>query len=230
MASGQALSTAYHYKAFGEQLSQAIPFEMYGYTSREADESSNLYFYRARWCDPAVGRFMSKDPLGPEAGSNQYLYVGNNPMNRVDPSGLYAGPIIDGGGRTCLVGCDYSYRYNKCMSSYYPDVPCRDPTLPPQPPTPPPCNPPPDRNIHQNPIPAGRKAIDEAIRICNMLGCPVKQCVVLKGDCAVKPDCTRCLMTDQTTIDVICACTPQPGFLVVVSGGDAGLHDNYWLR
>lgn len=48
-----------------------------------------LYYYRARTYDPKTGRFLQQDPLPPMPGSmNPFLYVSNNPINSVDPSGL----------------------------------------------------------------------------------------------------------------------------------------------
>ncbi|MGV1099034.1 RHS repeat-associated core domain-containing protein [Thiovibrio sp. JS02] len=47
-----------------------------------------MYFYRARYYDPQVGRFISKDPIGFAGGDVVlYGYVQNNPVNFVDPSG-----------------------------------------------------------------------------------------------------------------------------------------------
>jgi uncharacterized protein RhaS with RHS repeats len=44
---------------------------------------------RARYYDPSVGRFISEDPIGFEGGDvNLCAYVGNNPVNRIDPNGL----------------------------------------------------------------------------------------------------------------------------------------------
>ena len=43
-----------------------------------------LYYLRARYYDPTIGRFMSQDPL---PAGNPYAYVGNNPVRYVDPSG-----------------------------------------------------------------------------------------------------------------------------------------------
>ena len=45
-------------------------------------------YYRARYYDPATGRFASADPIGFNGGINYYTYVGNNPANAFDPSGL----------------------------------------------------------------------------------------------------------------------------------------------
>jgi RHS repeat-associated protein len=59
------------------------------FTGREWDPETGLYYYRARYYDPKVGRFLSKDPVGFAAGPNYYTYVLDNPVNRVDPSGMY---------------------------------------------------------------------------------------------------------------------------------------------
>src|SRR4030095_1176890 len=61
----------------------------YTYTGREFDSDTGLYYYRARWYDPQVGRFISEDPIGLAGGINQFAYVGNNPQNGTDPSGLF---------------------------------------------------------------------------------------------------------------------------------------------
>ena len=44
--------------------------------------------YRARYYDPATGRFLSEDPIGFVGGKDFYKYVGNNPENALDPTGL----------------------------------------------------------------------------------------------------------------------------------------------
>ncbi len=58
------------------------------YTGREQDPDSGLYYYRARYYDPSIGRFTSEDPLGFKAGVNFYAYAQNNPINANDPYGL----------------------------------------------------------------------------------------------------------------------------------------------
>ncbi len=79
------------YNAFGQITSEsnsAVDF-LFAYTGRERDEETGLYYYRARYYDPAVGRFVSEDPIGFLAGDvNVSRYVGNGPANLVDPTGM----------------------------------------------------------------------------------------------------------------------------------------------
>src|SRR5213080_185214 len=60
----------------------------YGYTGRERDSLTGLLYYRARFYDPQLGRFISEDPIGFAGGINQFAYVGNNAPNENDPLGL----------------------------------------------------------------------------------------------------------------------------------------------
>ncbi len=80
------------FDAWGEKLvgSGAIP--LYGYTGREQDGTpttgTGFIYYRARYYDPANGRFTQRDPIELKGGINLYTYVGGNPITRVDPTGL----------------------------------------------------------------------------------------------------------------------------------------------
>jgi len=52
------------------------------------DPETGLHYNDHRYYDPDAGRYLSPDPLGPAAGPNPYVYAGNDPLTRVDPSGL----------------------------------------------------------------------------------------------------------------------------------------------
>jgi RHS repeat-associated protein len=58
------------------------------FTGRWWEPEVQLYDYRARWLAPKLGRFISEDPVGFEAGVNFYAYALNNPVRYTDPSGL----------------------------------------------------------------------------------------------------------------------------------------------
>lgn len=61
----------------------------HGFATHEVDKETGLVYMKARYYDPAVGRFVSEDPLGFDGGGfNYYGYVGNNPLNGIDPLGL----------------------------------------------------------------------------------------------------------------------------------------------
>ena len=61
----------------------------YSYTGREYDKETGLFYYRARYYDATVGRFIQQDPIGFNGGDTDlYAYGANNSLNNIDPSGL----------------------------------------------------------------------------------------------------------------------------------------------
>jgi RHS repeat-associated protein len=80
----------YSYDVFGEPNRTSSINNPYFFTGRAYDSNVKLYYYRARFYSPALGRFLQPDPAGYEAsGLNLYTYVGNNPVRWVDPLGLW---------------------------------------------------------------------------------------------------------------------------------------------
>ena len=88
-ANSAGTSTAIHsYGPYGEpNIATGIRFR---YTGQQFLGSLNLYYYKARFYSPALGRFLQTDPIGTADDLNLYAYVGNNPINFSDPSGLTA--------------------------------------------------------------------------------------------------------------------------------------------
>ncbi len=105
-ASGTIVET-YEYDAYGDtkvfnasgtELTESAIGNRYMWQGREYDAETGLYYFRARWYNPQTGRWLSKDPIGISGGLNLYVFCGNNPVNFIDPNGLFVesealGPI-----------------------------------------------------------------------------------------------------------------------------------------
>ena len=94
-----ALAQTYTFDSFGNQTASSgsltNPFQ---YTGRESDPETGLYYYRARYYDPKIGRFIGEDPIGLLGGDiDLYRYVWGRPQGYRDPSGwIGAGVIVTG--------------------------------------------------------------------------------------------------------------------------------------
>jgi RHS repeat-associated protein len=82
------------YKPFGAMRThtpQGVLRSNYKFTDQELDSETGLYYYGARYYDPAIGRFISPDSIVPDPSDpqslNRYSYVRNNPLIHVDPDG-----------------------------------------------------------------------------------------------------------------------------------------------
>ena len=108
-----ALQTQYTYEPFGNTTIAGSSSNSLQYTGREND-GTGLYYYRVRYYNPAIGRFISEDPIGFLGGINEYVYVDDDPMDFIDPFGLdknppwYKNPCITSalGEATLSIGVD----------------------------------------------------------------------------------------------------------------------------
>ncbi|GEM_PF-2342794 len=89
--SGNVTDT-YDYDAFGNLIhSTGSTLNNYLFAGEQFDPDLNLYYNRARYLNTSTGRFLNMDPYEGDAESplslHKYLYAGNDPINRIDPSG-----------------------------------------------------------------------------------------------------------------------------------------------
>jgi RHS repeat-associated protein len=77
------------YGPFGETTGSQ-PMSSFLYTGQYYVGRLGLYYYKARMYSPALGRFLQTDPVGYRDDLNWYAYVGNNPINFTDPTGMIA--------------------------------------------------------------------------------------------------------------------------------------------
>jgi RHS repeat-associated protein len=80
------------YDAYGRVVEDTNPgFQCFGYAGGLWDATTGLVRFGARDYDPEVGRWLTKDPAGMDAGStNSYAYAAGDPVNLVDPDGRVA--------------------------------------------------------------------------------------------------------------------------------------------
>ena len=135
----------YSFSTYGETTALGAdldsPANSNQYTARENDglvggtNGGQLYYYRARYYDPVLKRFLAEDPIGVTGGANVYAYVEGDPAGHLDPLGLWAfgDPLPDwmvnasaGFGDTLSFGLTNAARnvagingvVNKCTDAY----------------------------------------------------------------------------------------------------------------
>jgi RHS repeat-associated protein len=89
-----------------QSVTKSVAYEPYGTTTQSGTNTGNsqqyagrendgtgLYYNRARYYNPALGRFISEDPIGFSGGTNVYAYASGNPVSKSDPLGLWTGQL-----------------------------------------------------------------------------------------------------------------------------------------
>jgi len=91
-STGTVKDTYKRYYAFGDAAQQTVSTgQRYRYTGKPFDDEGafDLYYYGARYYDPKLGRFIAVDPYFAVAPAmSPYTYASNNPLSRIDASGL----------------------------------------------------------------------------------------------------------------------------------------------
>ena len=82
------LTAQYVYTPFGVEDAYNASGNPFRYTGRRLDAQWGIYYYRARYYDPQIGRFLETDPAWYVDSMNLYAYVGNDPVNNIDPTGM----------------------------------------------------------------------------------------------------------------------------------------------
>jgi RHS repeat-associated protein len=94
---GAVQDTVTYGDSYGNSPSDSGTGDRFKFTGREYDSETGLYYYRARYYDPAIGRFISQDPINFSGrDANLYRYVTNRPVNSIDRIGLATDLITSG--------------------------------------------------------------------------------------------------------------------------------------
>jgi RHS repeat-associated protein len=87
-----ALAGSYRYDPFGRLIGTPTGLAAINtqrYSSKDWHNASGFYYFGYRFYDPATQRWLNRDPIGEDGGVNLYGYVINNPINQIDPLGLW---------------------------------------------------------------------------------------------------------------------------------------------
>jgi RHS repeat-associated protein len=87
----QQMVARYIYDPYGRMIGMnghLAEANLYRFSSKEYHENTELYYYGYRFYEPNLQRWLNQDPIGERGGLNLYGFVGNDPINNVDPLGL----------------------------------------------------------------------------------------------------------------------------------------------
>ncbi len=119
------------YTAYGTPVGAPLPSTPFGWQGQAgcySDAETGLVFMEARYYSPALGRFVSRDPIGFDGGINLYAYCGGDPVNFGDPNGTTV--LVICGGNHKDPGYFYQHAeayvtYNKCFGN----IPISEPVV-----------------------------------------------------------------------------------------------------
>jgi RHS repeat-associated protein len=105
-----SIAVQYEYAPYGARINAPAAGELeqpFRFSTRWYDGVTGLYQFPRRAYDPAMGRWLSRDPIEEDGGANLYGYAGNRPADSLDPRGLMwiLGSLLRAG----TVCCEYEF-------------------------------------------------------------------------------------------------------------------------
>ncbi|MDY6790846.1 MAG: RHS repeat-associated core domain-containing protein [Thermodesulfobacteriota bacterium] len=89
----QQVAASYRYDAFGNLMAKTGTLDQpFMFSTKRYDAGTGLPYYGYRFYNPAIGKWLTRDPLGEAGGINLYGFVLNDPVNFIDPYGLEVAP------------------------------------------------------------------------------------------------------------------------------------------